>query len=255
MLESRRLGSLRDETLELKRDLVRLEDELDRLRAAARRSGIDPASLAPARTLIESGRARVLSHLLTVEGAIRRGEETSTQLYHEVLSSRMRPFADATASLSRTVRDLARQLGKDARLEIVGEQVPVDRDVLVRLDAPLNHMLRNALDHGVETPDERRAKGKPAQATLRVEARHHAGMLRIRVSDDGRGIDLDALERKRRPLCLHCLDWSERRHHLAGGLGAAILERSIALGWIKRGEGRTLIVTLSGRSAFRNAFA
>ena len=105
----------------------------------------------------------------------------------------MRPFADATASLSRTVRDLARQLGKDARLEIVGEQVPVDRDVLVRLDAPLNHMLRNALDHGVETPDERRAKGKPAQATLRVEARHHAGMLRIRVSDDGRGIDLDAL--------------------------------------------------------------
>lgn len=69
------------------------------------------------------------------------------------------------------------------------------------------------------------------------------------------GIDLDALGRKRRPLCLHCLDWSERRHHLAGGLGAAILERSIALGWIKRGEGRTLIVTLSGRSAFRNAFA
>jgi two-component system, chemotaxis family, sensor histidine kinase and response regulator WspE len=193
MLESRRLGALREETLELKRELVRLEDELDRLRAAARRSGLDPAMLAPARGLIENGRARVLSHLLTVEGAIRRGEETSTQLYHEVLSSRMRPFADATASLSRTVRDLARQLGKDARLEIVGEQVPVDRDVLVRLDAPLNHMLRNALDHGVETPDERRAKAKPAQATLRVEARHHAGMLRIRVSDDGRGIDLDAL--------------------------------------------------------------
>ncbi len=193
MLESRRLGALREETLELKRELVRLEDELDRLRAAARRSGLDPAMLAPARGLIENGRARVLSHLLTVEGAIRRGEETSTQLYHEVLSSRMRPFADATASLSRTVRDLARQLGKDARLEIVGEQVPVDRDVLVRLDAPLNHMLRNALDHGVETPDERRAKGKPAQATLRVEARHHAGMLRIRVSDDGRGIDLAAL--------------------------------------------------------------
>jgi DNA-binding transcriptional ArsR family regulator len=82
-----------------------------------------------------------------------------------------------------------------------------------------------------------------------------------RLTDKGRnafsgiGIDLDALERKRRPLCLHCLDWSERRHHLAGGLGAAILDRSIALGWIKRGEGRTLIVTSSGRSAFRNAFA
>jgi two-component system sensor histidine kinase and response regulator WspE len=196
MLESRRLGALRDETLELKRELTRLEDELDRVRAAARRSGVDPSMFAPARGIVEKGRSRVLSHLLTVEGAIRRGEETSTQLYHEVLSSRMRPFADATASLSRTVRDLARQLGKDARLEIVGEQVPVDRDVLVRLDAPLNHMLRNALDHGVETPDERRARGKPAQATLRVEARHHAGMLRIRVSDDGRGIDLDALRER-----------------------------------------------------------
>jgi two-component system sensor histidine kinase and response regulator WspE len=196
MLESRRLGALRDETLELKRELVRLEDELDRLRADVRRAGLDPAALAPARGLVEKGRTRVLSHLLTVEGAIRRGEETSTQLYHEVLSSRMRPFADATASLSRTVRDLARQLGKDARLEIVGEQVPVDRDVLARLDAPLNHMLRNALDHGVETPDERRAQGKPPQATLRVEARHHAGMLRIRVGDDGRGIDLDALRQR-----------------------------------------------------------
>jgi two-component system sensor histidine kinase and response regulator WspE len=94
------------------------------------------------------------------------------------------------------VRDLARTLAKEARLEIVGEQVPVDRDVLARLEAPLNHMLRNALDHGVETPDERRAKGKNPQATLRVEARHHAGMLRIRVSDDGRGIDLDALRER-----------------------------------------------------------
>jgi two-component system sensor histidine kinase and response regulator WspE len=196
MLESRRLGTLRDEALELKRDLVRLEDELERLRMTARRAGLDPAAIAPARGLVEKGRSRVLSHLLTVEGAIRRGEETSTQLYHEVLSSRMRPFADATASLARTVRDLARQLGKDARLEIVGDTVPVDRDVLVRLDAPLNHMLRNALDHGVEMPDERRARGKPAQATLRVEARHHAGMLRIRVSDDGRGIDLEALRER-----------------------------------------------------------
>ncbi|MFM7052757.1 MAG: response regulator, partial [Planctomycetota bacterium] len=116
--------------------------------------------------------------------------------YHEVLSSRMRPFSDASAALPRTVRDLARTLGKEARLEIVGENVPVDRDILARLDAPLNHLVRNALDHGVETPDERRARGKPAQAVLRVEARHHAGMLLVRVSDDGRGIDLEALRQR-----------------------------------------------------------
>jgi len=196
MLEARRLGSLRDEAQELKRDLQRLEDELDRLRGTVRAAGVHASVLADARGAVERGRSRILSHLLSVEGAIRRGEETSTQLYHEVLSSRMRPFADATASLSRTVRDLARQLGKDVRLEIAGDDVPVDRDILARLDAPLNHMLRNALDHGVETPDERRARGKPQQATLRVVARHHAGQLEIRVSDDGRGIDLEALRER-----------------------------------------------------------
>ena len=196
MLEARRLGSIRDEALDIKRTLAGLEDELDRLRALTRAAGLEPAALAPARALHERARTSVLAHLLTVEGAIRRGEETSTELYHEVLSSRMRPFADATAALPRTVRDLARALGKDARLEIVGEGVPVDRDILSRLDAPLNHLLRNAIDHGVEMPDERRAAGKSPQATLRVEARHHAGMLRIRVSDDGRGIDLDALRER-----------------------------------------------------------
>ena len=196
MLESQRLGALRDEALELKRGLAALEDELDRLRGDVRRAGLDPSLLARSRALVDRSRQGLTDHLLSVEGAIRRGEETSTELYHEVLSSRMRPFADVTGALPRTVRDLARTLAKEARLEIVGEQVPVDRDVLARLEAPLNHMLRNALDHGVETPDERRAKGKNPQATLRVEARHHAGMLRIRVSDDGRGIDLDALRER-----------------------------------------------------------
>ena len=193
MLESRRLGGLRGEALELKRALFRIEDELERVRAEARRGGLDSTAIPETRALVESLRGRVMSHLLSVEEAIRRGEETSTQLYHEVLGSRMRPFGDAVGALPRTVRDLSRALGKEARIEISGESVPVDRDVLARLDAPLNHLLRNALDHGVETPDARRDAGKPAQAVLRVEARHHAGMLRIRVSDDGRGIDLDAL--------------------------------------------------------------
>ena len=196
MLESRRLTAIRAEAADLKRELTRLEDELDQLRSVVRRAGLDPSLLAPARGILDRSRGRVLAHLLTVENAIRRGEETSTQLYHEVLSSRMRPFSDVTAALPRTVRDVARALGKDAKLEIIGENVPVDRDILARLDAPLNHMLRNAIDHGIELPDERRARGKSPQATLRVEARHHAGQLRVRVSDDGRGIDLDALRER-----------------------------------------------------------
>ena len=68
------------------------------------------------------------------------------------------------------------------------------------------------------------------------------------------GIDVDALQRRRRPLCLCCLDWSERRHHLGGALGAALLDRSIELDWIRRGDGRALRLTPQGRTAFAAVF-
>jgi two-component system sensor histidine kinase and response regulator WspE len=105
----------------------------------------------------------------------------------------MRPFADGLQAFPRMVRDLGRTLGKQVRLEVVGESAQVDRDILQKLDAPLGHLLRNAVDHGVEKPNERRAVGKPAEAVVRLEARHSAGMLQITVSDDGGGIDLDKL--------------------------------------------------------------
>ncbi|ANN77086.1 hybrid sensor histidine kinase/response regulator [Bordetella flabilis] len=111
------------------------------------------------------------------------------RLYDTALACRMRPFGDAVSSLPRMVRDLARTLGKQAHLDIQGTATRVDRDILERLDAPLTHLLRNALDHGIETPAERRAAGKPEQGTITLEARHSAGMLRVEVSDDGRGID------------------------------------------------------------------
>lgn len=72
----------------------------------------------------------------------------------------------------------------------------VDRDILEKLEAPLNHLLRNALDHGLETPEERQAAGKTAEGTIRLEARHVAGMLSISVSDDGHGVDLERLRAK-----------------------------------------------------------
>jgi two-component system sensor histidine kinase and response regulator WspE len=115
------------------------------------------------------------------------------RLYDTALACRMRPFGDAVANLPRMVRDLARTLGKQARLDIQGTATRVDRDILERLDAPLTHLLRNALDHGIETPAERRAAGKPERGTIALEARHSAGMLRVEVSDDGRGIDLARL--------------------------------------------------------------
>jgi two-component system sensor histidine kinase and response regulator WspE len=78
-------------------------------------------------------------------------------------------------------------------LRIEGELTQVDRDLLGRLDAPLGHLLRNAIDHGIETPDERRAAGKPEEGTVCLEAHHVAGRLHIILSDDGRGVDLERL--------------------------------------------------------------
>lgn len=120
----------------------------------------------------------------------------SDRLYHEVIGVRMRPFADGVGGLPRMVRDLAKEMGKKVRFDIVGKSTEVDRDILEKLDAPLNHLLRNAVDHGIEPPEERIAAGKPETGTLRLEAMHRSGMLMITVADDGRGIDLDQLRQK-----------------------------------------------------------
>ncbi|KVL42324.1 hybrid sensor histidine kinase/response regulator [Burkholderia territorii] len=123
----------------------------------------------------------------------RRSTHIAEQLYDEALQCRMRPFGDATRAYPRIVRDLARSLGKQVRFSIVGEGTQVDRDILDLLDAPLGHLLRNAIDHGVEAPDVRRARGKAAEAGVTLEARHSAGSLLVSVIDDGPGVDMDAL--------------------------------------------------------------
>jgi two-component system sensor histidine kinase and response regulator WspE len=123
-------------------------------------------------------------------------EDLNARLYLEVIGSRLRPFADGVGGFPRMVRDLARSLGKQVRLEISGQTTEVDRDILDKLEAPLTHLLRNALDHGIETPEERRTAGKAECGLLRLEARHRAGMLLITVAEDGRGIDLDRLRNK-----------------------------------------------------------
>jgi two-component system, chemotaxis family, sensor histidine kinase and response regulator WspE len=131
-----------------------------------------------------------------MEEFTRGSEDLSSRLHHEVLTSRMRPLADGVRGFPRLVRDMARELGKQARFEVAGETTGVDRDILDRLEAPLNHLIRNALDHGLETPEDRRAAGKSPTGTIRLEARHRAGMLQLVLSDDGRGISLERLRTK-----------------------------------------------------------
>ncbi|MGO2284644.1 hybrid sensor histidine kinase/response regulator [Pseudomonas lundensis] len=116
-------------------------------------------------------------------------------LYDTALACRMRPFADVLAGQERMVRDLGRILGKQIRLEIEGEKTQVDRDVLEKLEAPLMHLLRNAVDHGIEPPEQRLRAGKPAEGEIRLRASHQAGLLVVEVSDDGGGVDLERLRR------------------------------------------------------------
>ncbi|MEH1778827.1 MAG: hybrid sensor histidine kinase/response regulator [Nostoc sp.] len=122
-----------------------------------------------------------------------RSANLAQRLYQEVIATRMCSFADGGQGFPRMVRDLARQLGKRVKLEIVGKSTLVDRDILERLEAPLTHILRNAIDHGIETPQERLAAGKREEGIIRIEVTHRAGMLFITVADDGRGIDIEFL--------------------------------------------------------------
>ena len=135
-------------------------------------------------------------HTADFELSSRRLENLAHRLYGEVVSSRMQPFSDGMHGFSRLVRDLAKEMGKKVQFEVLGGGTPVDRDILEKLEAPLSHLIRNALDHGLETPAEREQTGKPPEGKLTVEARHVAGMLNITVRDNGRGISVERLRAK-----------------------------------------------------------
>jgi two-component system sensor histidine kinase and response regulator WspE len=135
----------------------------------------------------------VLEHIADTEAYERRVLAVSQGMVDEVLTMRMRPFRDGVQSFPRMVRDLARSLGKDVQLQIIGEDTLVDRDILARIESPLNHMLRNAIDHGMDSAVERIGAGKPGAGTIVLEAKHRAGMLSIEISDDGKGVDLEKI--------------------------------------------------------------
>ncbi|NGM89109.1 hybrid sensor histidine kinase/response regulator [Parapusillimonas sp. SGNA-6] len=196
LVESRRMKPFAESMLRLKRlqrgALRTLDDFHDEL-GDVPLSDRAQTRLAEARRLFAECQQMLASHLVELETFDRRSVNLAQRLYDEALACRMRPFSDATGSYTRLVRDLGRSLGKQARLQIVGKHTPVDRDILERLEAPLGHLLRNAVDHGIESPAERLDSGKPAEGVVTLEARHAGGMLHIDIADDGRGIDLDAL--------------------------------------------------------------
>ena len=146
--------------------------------------------------LVEEGDRLLMDGISDMDRFERRSTRLAQRLYAQALRCRMRPFSGLTTGIRRAARDAARHLGREVKIEILGEGTDVDRDLLEKLESPLGHLIRNAIDHGIESPDERLAAGKPAAGTIRVEAAHISGFLVIRVSDDGRGVNLEALKQR-----------------------------------------------------------
>ena len=184
---------------QLKAGQADLAEEVEVLKAAVEAGATDDGLATQVTELQrQSNHCRQLlaDRLNELESFSQRSENLSDRLYHEVIDSRMRPFADGIGGFPRMVRDLARSLGKTIHFVVEGQATRVDRDILAKLEAPLNHLIRNAIDHGIETPEERLALGKPEEGSIRLEAGHRAGMLSITLEDDGRGVELERLREK-----------------------------------------------------------
>jgi two-component system, chemotaxis family, sensor histidine kinase and response regulator WspE len=169
---------------------------LDSLETSLKAIGISAetqAALEDARRLLSEAQAMLTQQTSELDEFGWQASQRAQQLYDTALACRMRPFADVLAGQARMVRDLGRELGKQVRLEIEGEKTQVDRDVLEKLEAPLTHLLRNAVDHGIESPEQRLLAGKPAEGLIHLKASHQAGLLVLEISDDGAGVDLERL--------------------------------------------------------------
>jgi two-component system, chemotaxis family, sensor kinase CheA len=139
------------------------------------------------------GDHRLLADLL--QTALHIGRITD-ELQDQVMKSRMLPVEAVFNRLPRVVRDLCSKQGKDVEFIVQGKDTELDRSVIEEIGDPLLHLIRNALDHGIETPEKRLSVGKPAVARLRLTARHADSFIMISLEDDGNGIDLDAVKRK-----------------------------------------------------------
>jgi two-component system chemotaxis sensor kinase CheA len=130
-------------------------------------------------------------------GAIaQRLDAVTSELQDAAMRMRMQPVGNLFGKFPRMVRDLARQLGKQIELDVSGTEVELDKTILEGLSDPLTHLVRNACDHGIEPPAQRRGAGKPEEGRIALGARHLGGRIVIEVRDDGRGIDPPAIRRK-----------------------------------------------------------
>jgi two-component system chemotaxis sensor kinase CheA len=199
----------------------------------------------------------------TLSRSIEEMSQHARNLQDGVMAVRTQPVKSVFARMPRLVRDLAVETGKNVRLLISGETTEVDKTVVEQLFDPLIHMIRNAVDHGIESPAERSANGKPAQGTVRLSAAHVGGRIVIQVTDDGRGIDrarvharaverglLDAAavlteEQLDNLIFLPGLSTAETVSDISGrGVGMDVVRRNV-----ERLGGRVLIRSVAGRGS------
>ncbi len=162
-----------DSLIDLVGELVITQSMLDQFREA-----FDITKLA----LLQEGLTQLARH--------------TRELQESVMGIRMLPIASVFNRFPRLVRDLSGKLGKNVRLDMHGEHTELDKTVLEKIGDPLVHLVRNAIDHGLEMPDKRRAAGKPEQGTLRLEAFHRGGSIVVEVGDDGAGLNREAIVAK-----------------------------------------------------------
>ncbi len=137
-----------------------------------------------------------LNHSSLIGHGLGELEHLLRELQEGVMAIRTQPVKSVFQRMPRLVRELAAQTNKEVRLVVEGEATEVDKTVIERLGEPLTHMIRNAVDHGLETADDRQAAGKPAEGVVKLSAEHRGGRIVIEVSDDGRGIDRERVRSK-----------------------------------------------------------
>lgn len=164
-------------------------DRVDRLINVVGELVIQQAMLS--QRVLESGLARSSGIAVGLEDL----ELLTREIQDSVMAIRAQPVKSVFQRMPRLVREVADMVSKQVRLVTAGEDTEVDKTVVERLAEPITHMLRNAIDHGLETPEERVAAGKPAEGTVRLAALHRSGRIVIEISDDGRGINRERVKK------------------------------------------------------------
>jgi two-component system, chemotaxis family, sensor kinase CheA len=131
-----------------------------------------------------------------IEPIFQNIDHITTNLQEKIMQTRMQPISNVFNKFPRIIRELSKKLDKEIHLEMEGTEVELDKSIIEALGDPMTHLVRNAVDHGMETPADREKQGKPREGTVRLKAYHEGGYVNIDVIDDGKGIDVEIIRKK-----------------------------------------------------------